>query len=70
MRSDCVFCKIARGEIPSHRVHEDELTLAFMDVDQVNPGYVIVAIRPHLETIVDLSPSRSSDDSSLPSGSA
>ena len=56
MRSDCVFCKIARGQIPSHRVHEDELTLAFMDVEQVNPGHVIVAVRAHLETIVDLSP--------------
>lgn len=56
MRSDCVFCKIASGEIPSHRIHEDELTVAFMDVDQGNPGHVIVAVRPHLETIVDLSP--------------
>lgn len=56
MKGDCVFCKIARGQIASYRVHEDELTLAFMDVDQVNPGHVIVAIRPHLETIVDLSP--------------
>jgi len=56
MKGDCVFCKIARGQIPSHRVHEDELTLAFMDVDQVTPGHVIVAIRPHLETIGDLSP--------------
>jgi len=56
MRSDCVYCKIARGQIASQRVHEDELTLAFMDVDQVNPGHVIVAIRPHLATILDLSP--------------
>ena len=56
MPGGCVFCRIARGEIPSHRVHDDELTLAFMDVRQVNPGHVIVAIRPHLETIVDLSP--------------
>jgi histidine triad (HIT) family protein len=55
MKSDCVFCKIASGQIPSHRVHEDELTVAFMDVDQGNPGHVIVAVRPHLETIVDLS---------------
>lgn len=56
MKGDCVFCRITRGQIVSHRVHEDELTLAFMDVDQGNPGHVIVAIRPHLETIVDLSP--------------
>jgi histidine triad (HIT) family protein len=54
MKRDCVFCKISRGEIPSYRVHEDALTLAFMDVDQVTPGHVIVAIQPHLETIVDL----------------
>ena len=56
MRGDCLICKIAGGRIPSHRVHEDELTLAFMDVDQVNPGHVIVAVRAHLETLVDLSP--------------
>jgi diadenosine tetraphosphate (Ap4A) HIT family hydrolase len=31
MKRDCVFCKIGRGEIPSYRVHEDALTLAFMD---------------------------------------
>jgi histidine triad (HIT) family protein len=58
MKRDCVFCKIGRGEIPSYRVHEDALTLAFMDVDQVTPGHVIVAIRPHLETIVDLNPAQ------------
>jgi histidine triad (HIT) family protein len=56
MTSGCLLCKIARGQIPSHRIHEDELTVAFLDVDQVNPGHVIVAVRPHLETIVDLSP--------------
>lgn len=56
MRSDCLFCKIGRGQIPSQRIHEDELTVAFLDVDQVNPGHAIVAIKPHLETIVDLSP--------------
>jgi histidine triad (HIT) family protein len=52
MKGDCLFCKIGRGEIPSHRVHEDALTLAFMED---GPGHVIVAVQPHLETIVDLS---------------
>jgi histidine triad (HIT) family protein len=56
MRGDCVFCKISRGQIPSQRILEDELTVAFLGVDQVNPGHTIVAIKPHLETIVDLSP--------------
>jgi histidine triad (HIT) family protein len=56
MSSDCVFCKISRGQIPSQRVHEDDLTVAFLGVDQVTPGHTIVAIKAHLETIVDLSP--------------
>jgi histidine triad (HIT) family protein len=54
--TDCVFCKIVSGQIPSHRVHEDDVSLAFMDVGQVNPGHVIVAIKPHLETVTDLNP--------------
>ena len=36
--SDCVFCKIVAGQIPATRVYEDEHTLAFMDIGQVNPG--------------------------------
>jgi histidine triad (HIT) family protein len=55
MKSDCVLCKISRGQIPSQRIHEDDLTVAFLAVDQVNPGHTIVAIKPHLETIADLS---------------
>jgi histidine triad (HIT) family protein len=52
--SACVFCRIVAGEIPAAKVHEDELTLAFMDIGQVNPGHVIVAVKPHRETILDL----------------
>jgi len=59
--TDCVFCKIVSGQIPCHRVHEDDVTLAFMDIGQVNPGHVIVAIKPHLETFTDLSPKQAAD---------
>ena len=52
--TDCVFCKIVADEIPSHRVYEDDSTIAFMDIGQVNPGHVIVAVKPHAETIFDL----------------
>jgi histidine triad (HIT) family protein len=52
--SACVFCRIVAGEIPSAKVHEDELTVAFMDIGQVNPGHVIVTVKPHRETILDL----------------
>lgn len=54
--SECVFCKIVVGELPCHRVDEDDLTVAFMDIGQVNPGHVIVAVKSHAETILDLTP--------------
>jgi histidine triad (HIT) family protein len=52
--SDCVFCKIVNAEIPSTKVHEGQLTLAFMDIGQVNPGHVLVAVKPHVENIYGL----------------
>lgn len=52
--SDCVFCKIVAGRIPSTRVHEDEHTLAFMDIGQVNPGHVLVAVKKHAANVFEL----------------
>ena len=52
--SDCVFCKIIAGQIPSAKVHEDELTLAFMDIGEVSPGHVLVTVKPHVENIYGL----------------
>ena len=52
--SDCVFCKIVAKAIPATVVHEDEHTLAFMDIGQVNPGHVLVALKAHAENIFAL----------------
>ena len=52
--TDCVFCKIVGGQIPSTRVHEDEHTLAFMDIGQVNPGHVLVAVKRHAANVFEL----------------
>jgi len=52
---DCIFCKIAGGEAAAAVVYEDEHTLAFMDIGQVNPGHVIVAVKPHIRDIYALS---------------
>jgi histidine triad (HIT) family protein len=52
--TDCVFCRIVAGTIPSTRVHEDEHTVAFMDIGQVNPGHVLVAVKAHAEDIYAL----------------
>jgi histidine triad (HIT) family protein len=52
--SDCIFCKIINGEAPAVLVYEDANTLAFMDIGQVNPGHVIVAVKPHIRDIYAL----------------
>jgi len=52
----CVFCRLIKGEIPSSRVHEDEHTLAFMDLGQVNPGHVLVAVKRHAATLLEITP--------------
>ena len=52
--SDCIFCRIVARQIPATVVHEDEHTLAFMDLGQVNPGHVLVTLKTHVENIFDL----------------
>ena len=51
----CLFCRLIRGEIPSAKVYEDALTMAFMDLGQVNPGHVLVATKNHGATLLDIS---------------
>ncbi|MBS0412901.1 MAG: HIT family protein [Proteobacteria bacterium] len=53
---ECIFCKLVQGQIPAAKVFEDELTLAFMDLGQVNPGHVLVASKRHAATLFDLTP--------------
>ena len=52
--SDCVFCRIVARQIPATVVHEDEHTLAFMDLGQVNPGHVLVTVKKHAENLYAL----------------
>jgi histidine triad (HIT) family protein len=49
-----VFTRILAREIPAAIVYEDELTFAFMDAGQLNPGHVLVATRQPFETLLDL----------------
>lgn len=52
--SDCIFCRIVARQIPATVVHEDGQTLAFMDIGQVNPGHVLVALKAHAENLYAL----------------
>lgn len=45
---DCLFCKIARGEIPSKKVYEDEWCLAFHDINPQTPIHVLVIPKLHI----------------------
>ena len=52
--TECIFCKIVAKRIPASVVYEDEHALAFMDLGQVNPGHVLVAVKKHAENIYEL----------------
>ena len=52
----CIFCRLVAREIPAATVYEDHLTIAFMDIGQVNPGHVLVATKRHAATLFDITP--------------
>lgn len=52
--SDCIFCKIAAGEIPSTKVYEDEKVLAFKDLEPQAPFHVLVIPKEHLASAADI----------------
>lgn len=51
---DCLFCKIAAGEIPSEKVFEDGLIFAFRDINPVAPTHVLIIPKQHLTNTNDL----------------
>jgi len=51
---DCIFCKIIAGEIPSSRIYEDEMVLAFMDVNPLAGGHVLVIPKGHYPRATDI----------------
>lgn len=55
-RDDCLFCKLSRGEIPSARVFENDQLIAFLDINPVNKGHVLIVPREHADTLFDVRP--------------
>lgn len=51
---DCVFCRIVRAELPASKVYEDEHTLVIMDIQSVNPGHMLVLVKPHRDNVYAL----------------
>ena len=47
MDNDCLFCKIANGYLPSHKVYEDDICIAFLDVNPTSKGHTLVLPKKH-----------------------
>ena len=53
--TDCVFCKIVKGDIPSTQVYEDERVFAFRDINPVAPVHVLIIPKSHIPSVNDFS---------------
>ncbi len=54
--SDCLFCGIVEGSIPSQTIDSDERTIAFMDINPANPGHALVIPRAHSTDLLSIDP--------------
>ena len=53
---DCLFCRIVAGDVPATRVHEDERTIAFMDIAPATRGHALVIPRAHSRDLLEIEP--------------
>jgi histidine triad (HIT) family protein len=58
---NCIFCKIAKGEIPANKLYEDDKVVAFFDMAPKAPGHVLLIPKPHYEWFYEM-PDDVSDD--------
>lgn len=54
--SSCIFCKIIQGDLPSHKVYEDENYFAFLDIHPISTGHTLVVPKHHAQDILHSSP--------------
>ncbi len=54
--TDCIFCKIISGEIPSQKLYQDELVTAFRDIHPVAPTHVLIIPNKHIPSVNDVTP--------------
>ena len=57
--SDCIFCRIAAGEIPSNKLYEDDQLLAFYDLDPQAPTHFLVIPKAHIASAAEITPQNS-----------
>lgn len=54
--TDCIFCKIISGDIPSYKIYEDDETLAFLDITQTTKGHTLVIPKNHVRNVLEMTP--------------
>jgi histidine triad (HIT) family protein len=54
--TDCIFCKIISGEIPSQKVYEDDLATAFRDLHPVAPTHILIVPNKHIASVNEVTP--------------
>lgn len=54
--SDCIFCKIAAGEIPANKVYEDDKMVAFCDLEPAAPTHVLLVPKAHAANVTEADP--------------
>lgn len=52
--SDCIFCKISEGVIPSHKIYEDDYALAFLDIFPHAKGHTVIIPKKHFASLDDI----------------
>lgn len=50
----CVFCKIIAGDIPVHKIYEDEKIFVFLDINPVHPGHILVLPKQHFQDMEEI----------------
>ena len=56
MTSECLFCRIARGEVPSRKAYEDDQFLAFHDINPAAPVHLLVIPKLHVDSLLTAGP--------------
>ena len=54
MTDNCIFCKIAKGEIPCNKIYEDNEYVAFLDINPLNKGHALVIPKKHFRWVYDV----------------
>lgn len=51
---DSIFTKIIKGEVPCHKIYEDEIVIAFLDIDPMTPGHALIVPKKQIDILWEL----------------